>query len=414
MKVVQLQYKASFSGDFSKRLHDEFVNSGIESSILTLFSDVDQSKERQLMSRNARLLSGVDNRLQNYLTRKADKRYGLFSYPMLGSDVSKLPQVQEADIIYLHWVLFGFLGFKEMEALAKLGKPVVFVLHDMWPMTGGCHYSFECQKYKTGCSNCQMFTAAGGKDLAASGFRRKQKLYEKYDNFYFVSPSKWLYNCAKESALTKNKPVYHIPNVLDQRKFKPFDRQVAREVLNIPADERIIAFGAVSVDSPYKGWEYLKSSLNLLKQKQKFDNVSVLVFGGGNDKVMAEAIPFKTKFLGRVTDEYAMAVVYNAADVFIAPSLADNLPYVIFESLACGTPVVAFDTGGIPDLIRHKQNGYLARYKDPADLAAGLEFCLQNDLPVGVLPEFANDVTIAKHLELFRSTKSPGLNGKSE
>lgn len=411
MKVVQLQYKASASGDFSKRLHDEFLNSGIESSILTLHSDVPESAERRSLGRKAKFISSVDNHIQNYLVRKADKKFGLFSYPLLGTNVAQLAQVKEADIIYLHWVLFGFLGLKDIESLARLGKPVVFILHDMWPMTGGCHYSFECEKYKTGCSNCQMFPGSQSFDLAASGFKRKQKLYEKYDNLYFVSPSKWLYECAKQSALTRDKPVFHIPNVLDQVKFKPFDKKVARQILNIEPEEKVIAFGAVSVDSPYKGWHYLQSALNILHERQPDENISVVVFGGGDKNAMEKSIPFKSRFLGRISDEHAMAVLYNAADLFIAPSLADNLPYVIFEALSCGTPVVAFNTGGIPDLVRHKFNGYLARYKDAEDLAQGIEYCLGNDLKATVLPDLANDKTMEKHRALFESTKTVARNG---
>lgn len=406
MKVVQLQYKASASGDFAKRLHDEFVNAGIESSILTLHSDVPQSAERRSLGRKPKMISSVDNHVQNYLLRKVDKKRGLFSYPMLGTNVAKLEQVREADIIYLHWVLFGFLGLKDIEALAKLGKPIVFILHDMWTMTGGCHYSFDCEKYKTGCSKCPMFPASQAFDLAASGFRRKKKLYDKYDNLYFASPSKWLYECAKASALTGNKPVFHIPNVLDIVKFKPFDKKVAKQILNIGTDEKVIAFGAVSVDSPYKGWRFLRDALQILHQRRPNENISVVVFGGGDKATMEKSISFKSRFVGRISDEHAMAVLYNAADIFIAPSLADNLPYVIFEALACGTPVVAFNTGGIPDMVQHEYNGYLARYKDAEDLAKGIEYCLDNDIQAKLPPELDNDKTISKHRALFESAKS--------
>lgn len=406
MRVVQLQYKASSSGDFSKRLHDEFINSGIDSSILTLYSEVSETAVRKTLGRKARMISAIDNRLQNRLLRKADTKYGLFSYPLLGTDVTDLEQVKQADVIYLHWVLFGFLGFKHMEALAKTGKPIVFIMHDMWAITGGCHNSFGCEKYKTACSACKIFPKSAGFDFAASGFRRKQRFFEKYNNLYFVTPSKWLYDCAEQSTLLKDKPVFHIPNVLDQHKFKPIDKRAAKSILNIDPQEKVIAFGAVSIDSPYKGWEYLKSALNIFNNRGSFEKVSVLVFGGADNKLMADAIPFKIKFLDRITDEYAMSVVYNAADVFAAPSLADNLPYVIFEALACGTPVAAFNTGGIPDLIDHRNNGYLAKYKDAEDLANGISFCLGNEIKAQVLPEFETARTVQKHLDLCEAIKS--------
>lgn len=403
MRIVQLQYRASPAGDFSKRLHDIFVESGIESSIVTLFSDVGAETYRHELGRFPQWRSKLDNHLQNYLTRKSDRQYGLFSYPLLGTDVSQLPELREADVIYLHWVLFGFLNYKSIAALAELGKPLVIVMHDMWSITGGCHHSFTCEKYRTACGQCQVFAGQKSPDLAARGFHKKQKLYARYDNLHFVSPSKWLYECARQSALTKHKPVYHIPNVLDRQKFKPIDKKVAKEILNIPTHGQVIAFGAVSIDSPYKGWEYLKKALHYLHASATSQKVSILVFGGADQQVLSDSIPFKTRFLGRIQDEYAMSVVYNAADVVVAPSTADNLPYVVFESLACGTPVVAFEVGGIPDLIRHKKNGYLASYKDAADLAAGMAYCLDHDLEVRTPPEFDTAATVQKHRELYET-----------
>jgi glycosyltransferase involved in cell wall biosynthesis len=273
-------------------------------------------------------------------------------------------------------------------------------MHDMWPITGGCHHSFTCEKYRSACSRCQVFSEKKRLDLAAAGFRKKQKLYARYDNLYFVSPSKWLYECARRSALTKSKPVFHIPNVLDRKKFKPIDKKVAKKILNIPAGEQVIAFGAVSIDSPYKGWEYLKTALQLLPQLETSREISVLVFGGADQQVLSGSIPFKTRFLGRIQDEYAMSVVYNAANVVVAPSTADNLPYVVFESLACGTPVVAFEVGGIPDLIRHKNNGYLAQYKDANDLAVGMAYCLDQEMEVKTPPEFDTATIVQMHRKL--------------
>ena len=228
-------------------------------------------------------------------------------------------------------------------------------------------------------------------------------MYAKYDNLFFVSPSKWLYECAQQSALTHNKPLFHIPNVLDRNVFKPFDKKVAKKILNIDPEVQVILFGASFVQSPYKGWEYLKSALSTFHQQEHTQNVSVVIFGTEDNSAISEAIPFQTRFMGQIKDEYTLAVLYNAADVFIAPSLADNLPYTIFESLACGTPVVAFDTGGISDLIQHKVNGYLARSKDSEDLSRGIDYCLNHELQVYPPIELDNCLSIKKHLELLES-----------
>ena len=300
----------------------------------------------------------------------------------------------------------GLLNFRNIEQIARLNKPVVIFLHDMWNITGGCHHSFTCETYKTeGCNSCPMFPAVKKNDLSAREFRKKLKIYSKYNNLHFVSPSRWLYNCAKESLLTKNKPVHYIPNILDSSLFKPTDKNVAKKFLNIDGNETVIAFGAISVNSPYKGWKYLQKAMELLKQEDALKNVSVLIFGSAYNKEIADAIPYKTKFMGYLLDEYSTALVYNAADVFIAPSLAEAFGYVVMEALSCGTPVVGFDVGGIPDMISHKENGYLAKYKDAADVSEGIKFCLQNNIKGYLLPEIQPSETVKKHLELFEQIK---------
>lgn len=414
IKVVQLQYRVSSSGDFVRRLHNEFLAGGMDSKIVSLYSELPDSDRLKGLGKKEKMVSLADNRIQSYLVRNKTKESGMFSYPVLGTNIAKLEQVQEADVIYLHWVLHGFLNLSSIEQLAKLGKPVIFIMHDMWTITGGCHHSFECEKYKTGCHTCYMFSGSKKNDLSAKLFQKKLKLYSEYDNFYFASPSKWLYECALQSGLTKNKPVFHIPNVLDRELYKPFDKGVAKQILNINPEDTVIAFGAVAIDSPYKGWAYLKEAMDLLYRKEHGRNITVLIFGGADKAEITKSIPFNTKAVGHLKDEYTMAVVYNAADVFIAPSLADNLPYTIFESLACGTPAVAFKVGGIPDLIDHKRNGYLAEYKNADDITKGVLYCLDHEVKGYTLPEFDNKLTIQKHKDLFAHIQSPKTVAYSE
>jgi len=332
---------------------------------------------------------------------------GSFSYPILGTDVSDIAELKNADIIYIHWALNGLLNFRSFRKIAELNKPVIIFLHDMWAITGGCHHSFTCDKYKTeGCHNCPMFTDSKKNDLSAKEFRKKQRLYSKFNNLHFLSPSRWLYDCAKVSLLTKDKPVYYIPNILDNTLFKPSDKAVAKQILNIDAGETVVAFGAISVNSPYKGWVYLQKALELLKQDPLSENISVLIFGSVYNQEIADAIPFKTKFMGYLKDEFSTSVIYNAADVFIAPSLAEAFGYVVMESLSCGTPVVGFNVGGIPDMISHKENGYLAKYKDAEDLAEGIRYCIQNNIKGSLLPNLDPALTVQRHLEMFTQIKA--------
>ena len=401
-KVVHLQYHSNSAGKQALRLHHGFMESGIESSVLSLYSDTADTTQIRTLGTKERLISNIDNKLQNYITQKANKQLGLFSYPILGTNISIHPLVAEADIIYVHWVLFGFLNFSGLKKLAKLNKPIVFFMHDMWTITGGCHYSFDCERYATGCGNCPVLNSDKEDDLSSTEFHKKKAFFNQFDNLFFVAPSQWLFDCAKQSLLTRDKPVFLIPNLIDNTVFKPFEKKTAKQILNLPTDDIIIAFGAVSVDSPYKGWNYLQEALEMLKGMRRLDNITVLIFGSGYNKKIADAIPFETKFVGYMKDDYSMALIYNAADIFVAPSLAETFGLVVLEALCCGTAVVGFETGGIPDLINHRVNGYLAKYKDSADLAQGIDYCIKEDIKGKMLPQFEPEETVKKHLELFR------------
>lgn len=390
------------AGRAALRLQKAFTSVNVESGIVSLQHSIQGGAGVKYLGAWARIVSRIEDKIQAYLTRKSDKRLGSFSYPVLGNNLAKLEEVKNADVIYIHWALKGMINLRSMEQLARLNKPVVIFLHDMWNITGGCHHSFSCEKYKTeGCNNCPMFPADKKNDLSAKEFRKKMRLYSKYNNLFFVSPSKWLYDCAKESLLTKNKPVFYIPNILDKVLFKPADKTVARQILNVDTGETVIAFGAITVNSPYKGWTYLQKALELLSKDDSLKNISVLIFGSAYNKEIANAIPFKTRFMGYLLDEYSTSLVYNASDVFIAPSLAEAFGYVVMEALSCGTPVVGFNVGGIPDMIRHKENGYLAKYKDADDVSEGIKFCLKNKIQGHLLPEIDPTLTVKRHVEML-------------
>jgi len=400
-KVVHLQTHLPSSGNAAFRLHTALLKGGVHSTMLSLSTDVGSSEQIAHLRRRAEAVSIVNSKLQNYLTKDSFEDFGMFSYPVLGNDISKHELVTEADVIYLHWAIGGFMTFKNMHQLAKLNKPIIVFMHDMWNMTGGCHYSFTCTNYKTDCSNCQMFPEGKKNGISIKGFKKKKKLYDSYDNLFFVAPSKWIYEMAKESALTNNKPIHYIPNLVGHEPFKPLNKKMAREILGLSTDDIIIAFGAASPTSPYKGWKYLKEALEKLAAKFNKGKVTVAIFGSDHDDEIAESIPFKTHFLGRLRDDYSTALVYNSADVFVAPSVAEAFGLVILEALRCGTPVAAFNTGGIPDIIEHQKNGYLANYRDAEDLARGIQFCIDQRLKGYAQPKFDEKSIIDGHIELF-------------
>ncbi|HEY8659456.1 MAG TPA: glycosyltransferase [Hanamia sp.] len=403
IKVVQLQFSKESAGKSALRLHNAFCQKGIDSSIISLNSDDIIDTKITYLRKKSRIISKLDSKIKAYINRNTIKEYGEFSFPILGTNVSGMQEIKNADVLYLHWTLGGFLNLSNIQKLLKLGKPMIVIMHDMWHITGGCHYSFTCEKFVSGCYNCQMLPRQRKNDLSAKGFYKKLKLYSKFDNLYFVSPSKWLYDCAKKALLTKNKPIYYIPNVIDNKLFKPFDKSIAKKILNIDINETVIAFGAVKVNSPYKGWTYLQQALEILSQDKDFSNTTILIFGSGYDKQIANAIPFKTKFMGYLKDDYSVILTYNASDVFIVPSIADNQPTTVMESMCCGTPVVGFDIGGIPDMINHKVNGYLAKYKNSEDIADGIRFCIKNKIRGKILPSFEKNEIVKKHLDIINS-----------
>jgi glycosyltransferase involved in cell wall biosynthesis len=406
-KIVHIQFSTESGGRAALRLQKALILENTASGIVSLITSKHTAENIKYLGWAAILKSKIDSKIQNFLLRKSNKSLGSFSYPVLGTNVAQLPEVKNADVIYIHWALNGMLNFRSFKQIADLNKPVIVFLHDMWAITGGCHHSFTCDKYVNGgCHTCPMLVPHHKRDLSASEFAKKAKFYSGYNNLFFAAPSQWLYNCAKNSLLTKNKPVFYIPNILDDTLFKPVNKAVARQILNISNSDTVIAFGAITVTSPYKGWKYLQEALQILAADSSGMNISVVIFGSGYNKEIADAIPFKTTFMGYLKDEYSTSLIYNSADVFIVPSLAEAFGYVAMEALSCGTPVVGFEVGGLPDMIKHKENGYLAKYKDAADIAEGIRFCLKNNIKGSLLPAIKPSETIQKHLDLINSIKT--------
>ncbi len=331
------------------------------------------------------------------------------------------PLLKNSDIINLHWTTGGFMSIGNIASLAKLGKPVVWTLHDMWAFTGGCHYAGECGKYKAACGACPQLGSSRAGDLSAKVFRRKKRAYADL-NLHIVTPSGWLGNRVKDSALLSGRPVQIIPNGLDTGVFKPAEKNTARSVFNFPEDKKIILFGAAGGTSDKrKGFRYLFEAINRLKEiasGQK--DYMLLIFGAGHSKGN-ERFPFETVFAGALSDEVSMSVLYSCADVFVLPSLGDNLPNTIMESMACGTPVAAFDVGGVPDMVEHMKNGFLAKYMDSEDLAQGIKWVLEDERRRQALGEAARekaledysmDVLAKSYLTLYESITSDRPNRK--
>jgi glycosyltransferase involved in cell wall biosynthesis len=294
-----------------------------------------------------------------------------FSLANTGRDISKNSLVENADILHLHWLYQGFLSLKGMDRLFSKGLPVVWTLHDMWTFTGGCHYTGDCDHFKIACGECPFLKNPSKDDLSAKIFKRKQILFSKYPDIVFVSCSAWLAKKARESNLLKNHRIEVIPNPIDTEIFSPGDKKAAREKLGISKDKFVLLFGAANVNDRRKGFSYLLKALEKMKDEFPADSAEteLLVFGKASLQLPEG---FHVYDMNLVSNERELVDIYRAADIFVLPSLEDNLPNTIMESLACGTPVVAFNSGGIPEMIDHMLNGFLAEYKNTDDLLKGI------------------------------------------
>lgn len=294
-----------------------------------------------------------------------------------GNDITQLPEFREADVIHLSWINQGMLSIKNIRKIVESGKPIVWTLHDLWPATAICHYAQGCPSFRTRCHNCRLLPGAGStNDLSARVWRYKQAVYAK-SNITFVTCSRWLEQQAKQSALLNGLRVTSIPNPIDTRVFCMKDKQEARKRLELPLDKRLILFVSQRVTDVRKGMDYFIDAIDMLVQQhpEMKDNTGVVILGGHSEEV-ADRLALTTYPLGYVNDEQRIVDVYNSADIFVLPSLEDNLPNTIMEAMACGVPCVGFNVGGIPEEITHLQNGYVAQYKNTADLAKGIFWVL--------------------------------------
>lgn len=320
----------------------------------------------------AKLGSSLDQLpLQLYPKRK-QKMYSLQWFPdAIATKVAKI----DPDIINLHWFCNGYL---KIETISKFNKPIVWTLHDMWAFTGGCHYSEECDRYTNSCGACPQLNSDRHWDLSKWVWQRKLKAWQNL-NLTIVSPSVWLAERAKASSLFKNLRVEVIPHGLDTENYKPIERQVARKLLNLPQDKQLILFGASSgaIGDLRKGFHLLYAALQNLSKSQWQEQVEIVVFGASPPEEPID-LGFNIRYLGRLHDDVTLTLAYSAADVTLVPSMQEAYGQTASESIACGTPVVAFDVTGLKDIVTHQQDGYLAKPFVVEDLERGIAWVLED------------------------------------
>lgn len=282
---------------------------------------------------------------------------------------------QDADLYHLHWVGSGMIPVTQLRSVRA---PIIWTMHDEWPFTGGCHYTAGCQRFETSCGACPQLGSQQERDLSRSTWSKKQSAWRSV-HITPVAPSRWLGEQARKSSVFGHRDIRVIPNGLDLSIYRPIEKILARRLLQLPEDKYLVLFGASrSTSDPRKGFAPLMAALERLPQvSHRRDQIELVVFGASSSTGIEQpSIPIH--YVGTLHDDLMLALLYSAADVFVAPSLQDNLPNTIMEALACGTPVVGFHVGGIPDLIEHEANGYLAAPSDPDDLARGISWVLED------------------------------------
>jgi glycosyltransferase involved in cell wall biosynthesis len=303
-------------------------------------------------------------------------------------------------VINLHWINAGFLN---LGMIGRIRQPVVWTLHDMWPFTGVCHYSDGCRKFRDTCGACPMLESDRASDLSRWNWRRKRDSIGKMD-LTIVTPSRWLAGLAGESRILGPVPVEVIPNGVDIDVFRPAPKTAVRKLLGLDRDKKVVLFGgAHALTDPRKGARFLSHALEIIKNRAPETPLQVLVFGAEIPET-GLTFHFETRYLGFIRDERLLAQMYAAADVYVTPPTEENLANTVIEALACGTPTVAFDVGGMAEMVLHGKNGYLARASDATDLARGIQWALESTGRLKRLSREARETAI-RNFDILESAR---------
>jgi len=360
------------------RLMEALKNNGIKAKMLVRDKQTDQITVVELKKSWLNIWKFIWERI---IIWKANhfKKHELFSVDIAntGIDITSLPEFKQADVIHLHWINQGMLSLRNIQQILDSGKPVVWTMHDMWPFTGICHYAGTCDSYISECRYCPLLYGGGSKkDLSYRTFQKKKELLEK-SRITFIACSRWLEAMAKQSSLLKGQTITNIPNAINTNLFKPRNKQEARKKCGLPQDKKLLLFGSLKITDKRKGVDFLIKACELLcrKHPETKSQLGVVVVGKQAQQ-LAELIPFPVYNMDYVSDEKKLVDIYNAIDLYVTPSLQDNLPNTIVEAMACGIPCIGFHVGGIPQMIDHLHNGYVAKYQSAEDFANGIHWAL--------------------------------------
>jgi len=387
------------------RLHRGLRQAGLESEMLVLRKVTEDPSVHRLADRLNRW-----ERAQRRLAEWRHQRWlgktpqvtgsGHWSLNQFNYGIAKAINAFEADIVQLHWVGDNFLPIGQM---ARIRAPIVWTLRDMWAFSGGCHYAGGCHQYRAHCGDCPQLVAGSANDISARVHATKRRAWSSLP-LTVVTISEWLADCARSSSIFGDRRIKVIGNPIDPRVFKPLDREASRRAFNLPLDKQLILFGAIGGTSDRrKGFSYLAEALTMLPNDGRTE---LVLFGSARQEEIDVGRPVHQ--VGRLHDEVSLSALYSACDVYALPTTQEALGKTLMEALACGTPCVAFAGTGPDDMIGHQQDGYLARMKDSADLAAGIEWTLaqtwpREDLQARILEKYGVERISERYVKLYES-----------
>ena len=377
MRIIHLSYSDIIGGAFraTYRIHHSLLKHGISSRLWVNEKKSDDWTVEDLNNKIGKVLNKLRPQVINYSLVKMLKTENkiIHSPSVLPSNWVKHINNSDSDIVHLHWIQNEMLSIKD---ISKIKKPIVWTLHDMWAFCGAEHYTND-NRWRESYNSNNKPNYESGFDLNRWTWNRKKKYWKNPNQI--VTPSKWLAKCVSESALMKNWPVSVIANPIDTYQWKPMEKKNTRQLLNLSQDANLILFGAIGggKDSR-KGYDLLLSALEYIKADKKLKKIELVVFGQSKPKSQPD-LGFPIHYSGHLHDDLSLRALYSAADVMVVPSRLEAFGQTASEAHACGTPVVSFDIGGLPDIIEHQKTGYLAKAFDTRDLANGITWVLQQD-----------------------------------
>lgn len=395
VRIVSFSDRGGGAARAALRLHQALRNQAVESRLRVAVQRTDEPGVERPKRRLGRLVAqawplAIHAILAQIQGRSAPPRSPAVFATGLARELNRCSE----DIINLHWVCGEMISIAE---LGRFSRPVVWTLHDAWTFLGAEHLleGTGPQRHVDGYSKRNRSVAARGPDIDRWTWRRKLKAWRR--PITLVCPSEWLAGEARRSLLCRDWPIVVIPNAIDTARWRPIERAVARKLLGLPQHKRLLLFGALGGTSDSnKGADLLCDALSLLVQQRNAGDSELMIFGQ-SAALTGEHWPLPVHYLGELHDDMSLILTYSAADALVIPSRIENLPYTAIEAQACGTPVVAFATGGIPECVEHAGSGFLASAHSPAELAEGLRFVTEDSARNARMGADARTLAVARY-----------------